>query len=309
MRRTSIHDRAQGRWRHLLPALGVPETYLSGRHGPCPICKEGTDRFRWDDKAGRGTWICNRCGSGSGVDLVMRINGVSFLEARKMIEERLPDAPIDLRTTERQTGHMDRFVEMWRSGRHLDGKDPASWYLARRGIQLREYPSALRFLPKLAYWHDDNSKTEHPAMAAVYSSPDRSAATVHFTYLDGSGRKADVPKPKKMAPGKMPPGGAVRLAPSAETMGIAEGIETALSASQIDGIPVWAALSAGGLIKWQPPSTAKHIVVYGDHDESFTGQHAAYSLAYRLRTDGFHVEVRLPDLPGDWNDILISEAS
>lgn len=308
MRSERIHDRAMGKWRSLLPALGVPEAFLTGRHGPCPLCG-GTDRFRWDDRAGSGSYICSKCGAGSGVDLVMKVNGVPFIEAKKLIEQHLPAAVVDLRTAKREAGHTDRFVSLWRAGRLLDGNDPASWYLARRGLKLQAHPTALRFLPKASYWHEDRTRTEHPAMAALFSAPDRSASTVHFTYLDGAGRKADVPKPKKLAPGKIAPGGAVRLGNSAETMGIAEGIETALSAAQIDGVPVWAALSAGGLMKWQPPPRARNVIVYGDHDESYTGQHAAYSLAYRLKTEGFNVEVRLPPETGDWNDMLQVEAA
>ena len=36
------------------PSLGVPAKALTNRHGPCPICG-GKDRFRFDDKGGRGT--------------------------------------------------------------------------------------------------------------------------------------------------------------------------------------------------------------------------------------------------------------
>ena len=55
MRFERIQDKAIGRWRTLLPFLGVEERFLSSKHGPCPICG-GTDRFRWDDKAGSGSY-------------------------------------------------------------------------------------------------------------------------------------------------------------------------------------------------------------------------------------------------------------
>ena len=42
--------------------------------------------------------------------------------------------------------------------------------------------------------------------------------------------------------GTMPTGAAVRLMPHEEMLGIAEGIETALSASILFNVPVWAAL-------------------------------------------------------------------
>lgn len=299
-----IQDLAVGKWRSLLPTLGVPANFLTGRHGPCPMCG-GKDRFRFDDKAGSGSFFCSRCGAGSGVDLVMRVNKLPFVEARKLIEQQLPGAKAEVGAAKRQTGSTDRAVDLWRAGRQLSGNDPASWYLARRGLTLANYPSQLRFLPKAAYWHDDKSKTEHPAMAALFVAPDLSSSTVHFTYLDGAGHKATVPKPKKLAQGRVPLGGAVRLAPSAERMGIAEGIETALSAAQLFGVPVWAALSAGALLKWQPPAAAREIVIFGDNDASFTGQHVAYGLAYRLTTEGYRVSVELPpDGGSDWNDQL-----
>ncbi len=307
MRHERIQDRAMGKWRSILPALGVSETYLTGKHTGCPICQGGKDRFRFDDKAGRGTWICNQCGHGNGVDLVMRVKGLQFIEAKKLIEEQLPSARVDLGTRKRDTGSTERFVAMWRAGQQLDGRDPASWYLARRGIAVLDFP-ALRYLPRAKYWHDDKRVAEHPAMAAIFSAPDKASHTVHFTYLTPEGRKASLDPARKLAPGPVPAGGAVRLFPSAETMGIAEGIETALSAAQLFGVPVWAALTAGALVKWQPPETCKCVIVFGDHDESFTGQASAYALAHRLRKDGYHVDVRFPEEVGnDWNDVLLTQ--
>ena len=42
-------DAAQGRWREILSALGIDESYLRTKPGPCPICG-GKDRFRWDNE-------------------------------------------------------------------------------------------------------------------------------------------------------------------------------------------------------------------------------------------------------------------
>jgi putative DNA primase/helicase len=80
-----ISETARGRWHGILPQLGISPKLLRNRHGPCPMCG-GKDRFRFDDKEGKGTWICNQCGSGDGAELVKRVKGVEYGEAAKMIE-------------------------------------------------------------------------------------------------------------------------------------------------------------------------------------------------------------------------------
>jgi len=46
------------------------------------------------------------------------------------------------------------------------------------------------------------------------------------------------------------------------------------------------------------------VAIFGDCDESFTGQAAAYALARRLVADGVSVVVRIPDTMGqDWADV------
>ena len=66
---------------------------------PCPACG-GTDRYRWDEDAGAGGWFCNQCGgkdqrggAGSGIDLLMRRQGWSFVEAARQVEAFLGLVP------------------------------------------------------------------------------------------------------------------------------------------------------------------------------------------------------------------------
>jgi putative DNA primase/helicase len=140
---------------------------------------------------------------------------------------------------------------------------------------------------------------------ARFVAPDARSWTTHITYLTPEGNKAKVGTVRKFAPGPIPHGGAVRLAYTngSTTLGVAEGIETALAASMLHDVPVWATLTAGNLSKFVPPSTIRNVIVFGDSDENFTGQTHAYVLASRLKAEGFSVEVRLPDVIGtDWND-------
>ncbi|MBG3013104.1 DUF927 domain-containing protein [Proteus mirabilis] len=70
---TDIVKASQGRWLYILTNLGitVPDNH---KHGACPKCG-GKDRFRFDDKNGKGTWFCNQCGHGDGLDLVKLVTG------------------------------------------------------------------------------------------------------------------------------------------------------------------------------------------------------------------------------------------
>ncbi|MCP9787475.1 hypothetical protein KBY99_00575 [Cyanobium sp. Maggiore-St4-Cus] len=97
---------ARGRWPEILAALaGLSDAELSDRHQPCPLCG-GKDRYRFDDKDGSGSWFCNQCGgkdqrggAGSGVDLLMRRQAWSFVEAARQVEAFLGLVPVGLDTS------------------------------------------------------------------------------------------------------------------------------------------------------------------------------------------------------------------
>ncbi len=69
-----ISDEVTGRWREVLPRLGVDKKFLTGKNGPCPACG-GKDRFRFTDRTKNGDYYCNQCGAGLGFKLVMKVNG------------------------------------------------------------------------------------------------------------------------------------------------------------------------------------------------------------------------------------------
>jgi putative DNA primase/helicase len=139
---------------------------------------------------------------------------------------------------------------------------------------------------------------------AMVTGPDGAPSILHRTYLTVDGHKAPVIEPRRLMPGTFAKGAAIRLAPAGDALGIAEGIETALSASALFGMPCWAAVNAGMLAAWQPPSEAKRIIIFGDNDSNYAGQAAAYALARRLRSDECVVEVQIPaEVGSDWNDV------
>ena len=307
MQSRNIHEDACGRWRAILPQLGVGVRFLTDKHGPCPCCG-GKDRFRFDDQEGKGTYYCNGCGAGTGIDLVMKVNKIDFREASKRVRDLCGSAPVSVKKAVHRS--FDLAATIWAHSHPLTGFDIASKYLRNRGLKISEYPKMLRFHPSATYVHEDKSKTKHPALIARFVSSDGYSSTVHQTFLTPDGEKAKLEPCRKLAPGKIPLGGAVRLANSAETMGIAEGIETALSAAVLFDLPVWSALTAGALSRWEPPSHVRHAVVFADNDASFTGQSAAFQLAHRLKVEGRSVEVRIPDIEDtDWNDLIDTQTS
>ena len=317
MRHEDTKSRATGRWREILLALGFPAKALTGAHCACPICNEGKDRFRFDNLEGKGSWICSKCGAGYGVELVIRWKRVEFIDAVKLIESVIDTARVEVpRARVSSDAASAENKALWLRGRFLNGKDLGSRYLGNRGIKLDKYPPCLRFVDECIYRDVASGGTSlHPAMLAAFMASDGSRAIVHRTYLKEPGLKADVETPKKMMRGRVPEGGAVRLAPAEKTMGIAEGIETALAAAQMHGMPVWAATNAGALIKWTPPPEAENIVIFGDYDRNYAGQMASYSLAYKLRSISRIKTVGVmftehTDVGGgapDWNDLILAE--
>lgn len=319
LHRPAIKDITQGRWRGILASVGLTDKQLSGKHTECPICRNGpkSDSFRFDDKDGRGTWICSHCGAGSGVDLVMKLRGVDFKGACAIIDPLVGSAAFKAPKAhvEDIAAVKDAMTALWTRARMLTGSCLASRYLANRGIVRDEWPASLRYIEELPYSEGGNVRRYMPALLAKFVAPDGKSAMLHRTWLSEPGHKADCDPCRKMYPGKIPEGGAVRLGPASETMGVAEGIETAMAAAQLHRIPVWAAMSAPLLVKFQPPAECRHLIVFGDNDESWTGQLAVYSLARRLAAVPCElrigVEVRLPDYwdrgeKTDWNDLLLA---
>lgn len=297
MQRERIGDLCLGRWESILTSLGVSTDFLSKKHGPCPMC-QGKDRYRFDNKDGRGSWFCSKCGAGDGFSLLRKLNGWTFAEAAREVERVLglskQDAPRQEFTDEQKQQALRR---AWKESRPVVKGDPVWAYLNRRtGIE--SVSNSIRFHPALRY----DAAHSFPAMLAVVTMPDGKASTMHRTWLDGNGGKAPVDDPKKVMAGSIKTG-AIRLADICESMGIAEGIETALSAFVKFGFPTWAAISAGGMRDWEPPEELRHLVIFADNDENFTGQMAAYALANRLTLKGIRTEVRIPEKVGtDWAD-------
>lgn len=288
-------ERAVGRWRGILTLNGVDDNFLRGKHCPCPICG-GKDRFRFDDKQGSGSWFCTHCGAGYGMSLLMKLKGWPFKQAADVVDGLVGRVPREV-YRQRIAPPEERRVVIWRRGwdgsRALGEDTNGRRYLESRGIRFNRV-------------RDLRESTRGNLLALVRDWKDE-PCQLQCTFLVG-GCKADRERVRMFVKLPFPEGAAVRLFPVANTLGIAEGVETALSAAQIFEIPVWAALNTSLLRRWTPPEGVRHVYIFGDNDRNYAGQAAAYYLAQRLAMDqrlDVSVSVHIPVQEGfDWNDIL-----
>lgn len=298
MRETTV-DRANGKWHGILTELGAPPAALTGRHCPCPFCG-GEDRFRFTNHEGDGTFICNQCGRGGGVEFVKRLLGIEFKEAVQVIDKIVGSVDAD-RPRRRMDKRSIRMAmnELWGGAGRVREGDAVDAYLRGRGLALPNNREALRL-------HDRARApdgTYHPAMLAMVTGADGKPATIHRTYLGKNG-KADIETPRALMPGTLPDGSAIRLYRHRERLGIGTGIETSIAAARKFKVPTWAAINDSMLVKWIPPSGVKEVWIFGDNDIKMGGQAAAYALGHKLMTR-FDVSCRvmIPDEAGkDWAD-------
>ncbi len=128
---------------------------------------------------------------------------------------------------------------------------------------------------------------------------------VHRTFLDAaSARLARFEGPKR-ALGSLG-NGAVRLAePVDGKLGLAEGIESALSAMQLFGIPCWASLGNERFGLIAIPETVRELHLFIDNDAGGALAEKRARAAYAR--EGRTILTHRPPQPGtDFNDVLMA---
>lgn len=85
---STVKQAAIGHWKTILCKLGnIPEDHLDGRGHPCPVCREGTDRFNaGEDIDDTGSCFCRQCKlGGDGFNALQKINQWDFQTALKEV--------------------------------------------------------------------------------------------------------------------------------------------------------------------------------------------------------------------------------
>lgn len=191
-----------------------------------------------------------------------------------------------------------RALDLWGNARPLIGT-PAEQYLRRRSISM--LPPVLRFHPRTPLGRGKQA-VFRPAMIAALHERSRFVA-LQRTFLDPyePRRARDLTNPRRMLgrPGQ----GAVMLVPANDTLGLAEGIETALSAILLLDIPVWATLGNERLAHIAIPDTVTRLILLPDDDHGGRIGAAKATEAYQM--PGRTIETFWPPAGfNDWNDML-----
>ena len=255
----------------------------------------------------RGSWFDHEAGEGGdALGLVMHLRRDTFPaalewaltwlgEAPRIPVISNPTSPLAPRKTAKPAT-LDMARQLWREAMPAAGT-LAAVYLGTRGLEI-ENGAPIRFHPRCP-----RGPERWPAMLALMTDPvTGEPCGVHRTFLarDGIG-KAPGPMPTKMMCGAA---GVICLSPDDEVMGglgIAEGIETALSVMQGFGWrPIWAAASAGAIRTFPVLSGIEALTIFADPDG--VGLKAARSCARRWAEAGREARICAPRR-GDFNDL------
>lgn len=288
---TETVKQACGHWPRILPALGVK--VIKNRHQACPVCG-GSDRFRFDDKEGRGTWFCNQCGAGDGLKLVEKVFGVTPSEAAGKVNavtgNLSPVAPEVIAAAEAETD-ADRKAAAELAAKLMEKTRPATGnaYLTRKGFP------ALECLT-LTVMHKTGGVTFR-AGDVVVPLYDDTVALVNLQLINADGLK------RTLKGGQVK--GACHIIEGKKQAGkrlwIAEGYATALTVHHLTGETVMVALSSVNLLSLASLARQKYpacqIVLAADRDLNGDGQTKAAAAVQTC--EGI---VALPPVFGDWND-------
>ena len=194
-------------------------------------------------------------------------------------------------------------ARLWVAARPIHGSPAEAYLLSRR---LASSASDLRYHPRTPYGRGTQAIFRPAMLAAVRD--ESGMVAVHRTFLDlAPARLADLPVPKR-ALGRLGQG-AVRLRPPRDgLLGLAEGIETALAATLLTGIPCWATLGTERFSRVALPPPVRRLILFLDHDAG--GQRAEKLAREAHGGTGVGIEARYPPTEGtDWNDMLLERVA
>lgn len=264
---------------------------ISKKHTDCPLCGS-KNKFRWNWWNGSLNWICV-CGQGDVIRYIEETENKSFLQVAREIEEKyglkkdlidIPKRKSVVLPFEKTTG------------------TTAGRYLKNRGIKLIPETSVGHISNQ--YHHESNQNFD--CMYSIATDHRMNPSQAHRTFLQNDWKIPD--KPRKLEKINSSENVSVKMFPMDSALGIGEGIESCLSASQVYSIPTWASLNTAFLRKFRAPVGVKVLFVFADNDSHGAGLAAAFECGNKnilCKNDVIRVVIRWPE-KGDFNDHLNS---
>ena len=273
--------------------------YPAGDHRTtCPACGRGQRDKTLGvtvDAAGRGVAHCFRCAF---TESYRPDNG-----RRRHVAPALP-SPRTITTAKHETlSEYGRAV--WREQCHpiLRGTIAADYLLARH-CALPPVSGHLRWAPALRH----PSGYIGPALVGLVTDVvTRQFLSLHRTWIQAGGRKADLDPPRLLLGGHRKAGGCIRLWPDESVthgLAVAEGIETALSLAHAYA-PVWSLIDAGNLAALPVLGGVETLVIAADND---VAGRAAAEICARRWADANREVLVTRQQQNDLNDVLMGVA-
>ena len=264
------------------------------KHVECGICG-GKKKLRIDIYKGELKYICV-CGSGSIFKYLEESAGLEFKVVAAEIDELIGNA-FESTVIETVESLGDKVLRKFKSLPELKGTD-GQIYLNSRGIYILPR-RGIRFNS-----HEGN----YQSLYAIATDDLFSPVYLHRTLLD-NGIKANVEVNKKMLTLKECFSSvSIKLFPIQSTLGIAEGIETALSCHTIYKCAVWSTLNTSLMKRFKAPNGVSHLMIFADNDRKGAGHAAAFECGHKnmlAKNDVNKVTIRWPKEIGDFNDMLL----
>lgn len=254
----------------------------------CPFHEDRTPSFTINDE--KGFYHCFGCGAhGDVLDLIQAFERVDLRRAAEIagaVDAAHARAQEPRQTDDAQRIELARTV--WNDTQPIGGT-PGETYLRSRGI-ICAIPDTIRFA-RLPY---GKRGPTHPCLVAALTDLSDRLTGIQRTFLNAAGTgKASVPKPK-LSLGRIR-GGAIRLAPVAAELVIAEGLEDALTLQQELGSAAWATAGAENLRSLELPLPVRSVIVGADSDVA--GEQSAREAAQRFAREGRRARIIRPE-PG-----------
>lgn len=299
---------AAGNWPYVLAGLSIDVPDSSRRHAPCPACG-GTDRFRFDDN-GRGSFICNQCGAGDGLDLIKKVNNCDTTEAAQLAADVLG---IDYRAAQTDPAIASQRREQLEAD--LQQREQERQQQAAEDAEQRRATFARLYAGMRQSVMQGESEYLQSKGLTGFNYPVMPDGSLLLDLVDESGAVAAAQTitpqgEKRLLKGSAKRGAyhAVNAPEAPQSVAIAEGLATALTCHLIcrDALTV-TAIDAGNLLPVAEVMRRKYpqaqIIIAADNDhhegQANTGKDAAEKAA--LSVAGW---VSLPPTgyKADWND-------